>query len=155
MKPKQTCELVWQDLDNISQYRNAVKNDTKNQVPVFHPSNTIQVSQASVILRWRARELARAVRPPATLLCIWRGGRIHIYVIRQEALKDAPRFACFKVKDLQKGGRIRIYLKPLLHISQHWRAELNKLMIPGFCRSRQHASSSGHLRGHHHRDMDT
>ena len=44
--------------------------DKKNQVPVFHPRNTIQVSQASVILRWRARELARAVRPPAALLCI-------------------------------------------------------------------------------------
>ena len=68
---------------------------------------------------------------------------------------------CSQIRMLQgkrptKGERIRIYLKPLLHISQLCRAELNKqLMIPGFCRSQQHASSSGHLRGHHRRDMDT
>ena len=68
---------------------------------------------------------------------------------------------CSQIRMLQgkrptKGERIRIYLKPLLDISQNFRAELNKqLTVPGFCRSRQHASSSGHLRGHHHRDMDT
>lgn len=73
----------------------------RNQVPVFHPSNAVQVAQAGVVFWRRARVLSRAVRPPAALLCVRRSGRVDANVIRQKPLKDTPGFAGFKVKYLQ------------------------------------------------------
>ena len=120
------CHKVWTRFHSKKIQWRYIK---ENQVPVFHPSNTIQVSQAGVILWRRARVLARAVSSPATLVCIWSSGRVHIDVVRQETLKYAPRFTCFKVKDLQKVREHAYSSKSLLHASQQYRAEMSKQLI--------------------------
>lgn len=39
-------------------------------LPILHPGNTIEVTQAGVIFRWRAGVLSWAVSSPATLYSI-------------------------------------------------------------------------------------
>lgn len=72
----------------------------QQNIPVLHPSNTVQISQASDIL-WRRRRLhARTISSPATLLCIWSCCYIYIKIFGHYAFEDTPTLTCFNIQDL-------------------------------------------------------
>lgn len=70
-------------------------------IPVFHPSNTIQVTQTGFIFWGRTRILSRAISSPTALFSIWSCCCIDIQTFWKKTLKDASRLARFKIKYLQ------------------------------------------------------
>jgi hypothetical protein len=58
------------------------KKMTFSYLRIFHPGNTIEITQAGLILRRRFRKHARAVSSPAALLCIRGSGDINIQAFR-------------------------------------------------------------------------
>lgn len=94
--------------------RNQVWKRNNMKIPVLHPSNTIQISQASDVL-WRRRRIhSRTICAIATLLSIWCCGYIYIYICRHYAFKNTPTLASFYVYNLLDCITIKFFLITVL-----------------------------------------